>query len=63
MDTGKTKKVHVNESNKVWSGDITYIRTNGGFMYFSAVIDWHSKAILSYRLSNVMDSNLVTDTL
>ena len=63
MHTGKTKKVDVPESNKVWIGDITYIRTNSGFMYFSAIIDWHSKDILSYRLSNVMDSNLFTDTL
>ena len=63
VNTGKTKKVHVSESNKVWSGDITYIRTNGGFMYFSAIIDWHSKAILSYKLSNTMDTTLVTDTL
>ena len=35
------------------------IRMNGGFMY----IDWHSKAILSYKLSNSMDSTLVTDVL
>ena len=61
--SGKTKTVHVPNVNQVWSGDITYIRTNGGFMYLAAIIDWHSKAILSYKLSNSMDSALVTDIL
>jgi putative transposase len=61
--SGKTKNVCVPYANEVWSGDITYIRTKGGFMYLAAIIDWHSKAILSYKLSNSMDSALVTDVL
>jgi len=61
--SGKTKNVYVPYSNEVWSGDITYIRTKGGFMYLAAIIDWHSKAILSYKLSNSMDGLLVTDVL
>lgn len=61
--SGSTKTVHVPYVNEVWSGDITYIRTNGGFMYMAAIIDWHSKAILSYKLSNSMDVILVTDVL
>lgn len=63
ITTDKTKKVVVPTANEVWSGDITYIRTNGGFMYLAAIIDWHSKAILSYKLSNSMDGTLVTDIL
>lgn len=63
VTSGKTKRVQVPKSNQVWSGDITYIRTSAGFMYLSAIIDWHSKAILSYKLSNTMDATLVTDTL
>ncbi len=63
ITTDKTKKVVVSTANQVWSGDITYIRTNGGFMYLAAIIDWHSKAILSYKLSNSMDGTLVTDIL
>ena len=39
------KQVIIDHPNEVWSGDITYIRTNGGFMYLAAIIDWHSKAI------------------
>ena len=62
-NSGKTRTVFVPNSNEVWSGDITYIRMNGGFMYMAAIIDWHSKAILSYKLSNSMDATLVTDVL
>lgn len=60
---GRTKTINVPNANEVWSGDITYIRTNGGFMYLAAVIDWHSKAILSYKISNSMDATLATDVL
>ena len=58
-----SKSVYVPRSNEVWSSDITYIRTPSGFMYMAAIIDWHSKAILSYKLSNSMDSSLVTSIL
>lgn len=61
--TGKTKQIHVPSPNEVWSGDITYIRTNGGFMYLAAVIDWHTKAILAYKISNSMDATLATGVL
>lgn len=57
------KQVAVSSPNEVWSTDITYIPIRGGHMYLSAVIDWHSKAILSYKISNTMDTTLVTDTL
>lgn len=59
----KIKKIDVPNVNEVWSSDITYIRTSGGFMYLAAIIDWHSRAILSYRLSNTMDTALVTTVL
>lgn len=55
--------MHVPQVNEVWSGDITYVRTSGGFIYMAAIIDWHSRAILSYKLSNSMDATLVTDVL
>ena len=59
----KTKAVRVDTPNEVWSGDITYIRMNGGFMYLAAIIDWNSRAILSFKLSNSMDASLATDVL
>lgn len=62
--TGKTTKaVKVDTPNEVWSGDITYIRMNGGFMYLAAIIDWNTRAILSYKLSNSMDATLATKVL
>jgi len=41
--------------NQVWSADITYIPMNKGFMYLAAVIDWHSRYVLAWELSNSMD--------
>jgi putative transposase len=41
--------------NQVWSTDITYIQLPKGFVYLSAVIDWHSRYVLSWELSNTMD--------
>jgi len=55
--------IYVPNSNEVWSGDITYIRTANGMMYLAAIIDWHSKAILSYKISNTMDATLACDVL
>lgn len=57
------KQVGVDRPGEVWSGDITYIRMNGGFMYLCAIIDWHSKAILAYKISNTLDASLAVDTL
>jgi putative transposase len=41
--------------NQVWSSDITYIRLQGGFVYLVAVIDWYSRYVLSWELSNGLD--------
>lgn len=41
------KDLAIDHSNQVWSGDITYIPTQKGFMYLAAIIDWHSRSILS----------------
>jgi len=57
------KQVIVEHPNQVWSGDITYIPVKGGFLYLSAIIDWHSRALLAWRLSNTMDASLVTGVL
>lgn len=61
--TDYTKSIYVPKANEVWSSDITYIKVNGGSMYLCAVIDWHSKAILSYKISNTMDSTLACEVL
>lgn len=41
--------------NQVWSTDITYIRVRGGFVYLTAVIDWFSRFVLSWELSNTLE--------
>ena len=56
-------QVVIDKNNKVWSTDITYIKLEKGFVYLAAIIDWHSKRILSWKLSNTMDISLVTDVL
>jgi putative transposase len=57
------RELEINRPNQVWSTDITYVRVPGGFVYLAAVIDGYSKAILSYKISNTMDSSLVIDVL
>ena len=47
----------------MWSTDITYIKTASGTVYLAAIIDWYSKAVLSWEISNTMDSSLVMRVL
>jgi putative transposase len=55
--------VSVIRANQVWSTDITYIRLARGFVYLVAVIDWCSRKVLSWRLSNTLDSGFCVDCL
>src|SRR6516165_1735820 len=47
----------------VWAADITYIPIGKGFLYLVAVIDWASRAVLSWRLSNTMDESFCVEAL
>ena len=49
--------------NHIWSTDITYIGLSLGFVYLTAIIDWYSRMILSWRLSNTMDTNFCVECL
>lgn len=53
----------IEKPNQVWSTDITYIRLEEGFVYLCAVIDWHSRYVLSWRLSNTLDSSFCVEAL
>lgn len=53
----------IDRVNQVWSSDITYVPLKGGFMYLVAVMDWHSRHVLSWRLSNTMDSEFCVEAL
>ncbi len=53
----------IERSNQVWAADITYIPIGRGFLYLVAVIDWASRAVLSWRLSNTMDASFCLTAL
>jgi len=55
--------VAVARVDQVWSTDITYVPLPGGFMYLAAVIDWHSRYVLGWRLSNTLDGTFCADLL
>jgi len=55
--------VEVTRPNQVWSADITYIRLRHGFVYLVAIIDWYSRKVLGWRLSNTMDAGFCVDCL
>lgn len=55
--------VTIDRPNQVWSTDITYIPMPTGFMYLTAVIDWHSRYVLSWRLSNTLEVDFCLDAL
>ena len=56
-------QVIIDTPNQVWSTDITYIKLEKGFAYLAAIIDWNTKKILSWKLSNTMDVSLTTSVL
>lgn len=53
----------INRSNQVWAADITYIPMAKGFLYLVAIMDWHSRKVLSWRLSNTMDDYFCVEAL
>ena len=59
----ENNQVVIDRPNKVWSGDISYIKLEKGFAYLAAIIDWHTKKILSWKLSNTIDVYLTTAVL
>ena len=46
----------IERPNQVWCADITYIPVQGGFLYLVAIMDWASRRVLAWRLSNTMDT-------
>jgi putative transposase len=53
----------LNHPDEVWSSDITYVPMRHGFMYLTAVIDWYSRYVLSWRLSNTLDGDFCVEAL
>jgi putative transposase len=53
----------INRPDQVWCSDITYLRMPGGFVYLTAVMDWHSRYVLSWELSVTMDDDFCVSAL
>lgn len=57
------KGVSIDYENQVWSSDITYLRIRSGFMYLVAVMDWYSRYVLSWALSNTLSADFCIEAL
>ena len=57
------KGVEVNRVDQVWAADITYIPMAKGFLYLVAIMDWHSRHVLAWKLSNTMDTSFCVAAL
>ncbi len=57
------RNMTIDRANHVWTADITYIPMSRGFMYLVAVMDWHSRKVLSWRISNTLDAEFCIDAV
>ena len=57
------RNMTIERPNQVWAADITYIPIGRGFLYLVAIMDWASRAVLSWRLSNTMDVSFCVSAL
>jgi putative transposase len=57
------RDVKIERPDQVWSTDITYVPLTGGFMYLAAIIDWYSRYVIAWRLSNTLDGSFCLDML
>ncbi len=57
------KGLAITRPNQVWGTDITYIPIRGGFLYLVAILDWYSRYVLAWELSNSLDSSFCIQTL
>jgi putative transposase len=57
------KGLDINHSNQVWCSDITYIPVKRGFLYLVAIMDWYSRKVLSWRLSNTLETGFCVEAL
>ena len=57
------REVRIERPDQVWSTDITYVPLARGFMYLAAIIDWYSRYVLAWRLSNTLDGSFCLDLL
>lgn len=59
----RLRNLGINRPNQVWCSDVTYIAMAKGFIYLTVIMDWYSRKILSWRLSNSLDTSFCIDAL
>ena len=57
------RNVQITQPNQVWATDITYLPMARGFLYLVAIMDWHSRYVVSWRLSNTLDADFCIEVL
>ena len=57
------EKIRVARPNQVWAADITYLPMARGFLYLVAIMDWHSRYVVAWRLSNTLEADCCVDAL
>ena len=57
------KGLAITRPNQVWCADITYIRMERGFLYLVAIMDWYSRKVLAWRLSNTLEADFCVAAL
>jgi putative transposase len=57
------RKLAITRANQVWCSDITYIPVKRGFLYLVAIMDWATRKVLSWRLSNTLDASFCVEAL
>ena len=57
------RNARITRPNQVWAADITYLPMTRGFLYLVAVLDWHSRYVLAWRLSNTLEAGFCAEAL
>ena len=57
------RKLPITRANQVWCSDITYIPVKNGFLYLVAIMDWATRRVLTWRLSNTLDASFCIEAL
>jgi putative transposase len=59
----RLRNLNINHSNQVWASDITFVPMKSGYMYLTVIMDWHSRKVLSWRISNSLEANFCIEAL
>ena len=57
------RSLRVNRPNQVWAADITYLPMRRGFLYLVAIMDWHTRKVLAWRISNTLEADFCVEAL